>query len=182
MIRRVNMRIVLGGALLGGIVTGALALAGGNDYRARSYVIRVPPAFSGEAGLARARDDAMLRRALKLAGEGERGVDWLRERSTAELTSRMDLSFRVETPDREQTAALATAYAKAYREEIPRGAGLTTRGQGARDAHRTLGPIGWTLLGAVGGLWLGMAVAIVREGRALASSPGLGSVDRARTA
>ena len=94
----------------------------------------------------------------------------------------MDLSFTVETPDRELTAALATAYAKAYRQQVPRGAGLTTRGQGARDARRTLGPIGWTLLGGAAGLWLGMAVAIVRDGRAGASARGLGAADRARTA
>ena len=177
-----DMRIVLGCAVLGGIVAGALASAGDNDYRARSYVIRVPPAFTGEAGLVRARDDAVLRRALELAGESERDVRWLRESSTAELTSRMDLSFTVKAPDREQSAALATAYAKAYRQEIPRRPGLTTEGRGARDARRTLGPIGWTLLGAAAGLWLGMAAAIVRDGRARASSRRLSSADRARTA
>ena len=182
MLLGVDLRIVLGCALLGGIVAGALALTGDNDYRARSYVIRVPPSFAGEAGIARARDEAVLRRALELAGEGGRDVGWLRERSTAELTSRMDLSFTVEMPDREQSAALATAYAKAYRQEIPRRAGLTTQGRGARDAQRTLGPVGWTLLGGAAGLWLGMALAIVRDGRARASARALGSVDRPRTA
>jgi hypothetical protein len=166
MLRGVDVRIVLGCALLGAIVAGALALTGDNDYRARSYVIRVPPDFTGEAGLARARSDAVLRRALDLAGEGALQVAWLRERSTVELTSRMDLSFTVRTPDRKQSTALATAYAKAYRREIPRRAGLTTRGLGARDAQRTLGPLGWTLLGAAAGLWLGMALAIFQEGRA----------------
>jgi hypothetical protein len=166
MLHCVDARIVLGCALVGAIVAGAVSLVVGNDYRARSYVIRVPPDFAGERGLARARADNVLRRALELGGEGGREVAWLRERSTAELTSRMDLSFAVETPDRRQSAALATAYAKAYREEIPRRAGLTTRGQGARDAQRALGPIGWTLLGGAAGLWVGMALAIVREGRA----------------
>jgi hypothetical protein len=181
MLRGMDMRLVLGCAALGAVLAGALALAGGNDYHARSYVIRVPPDFTGDTGLARARSDEVLGRALRLAGEGDRDVAWLRGRSAAELTSRMDLSFTVETPDRELTAALATAYAKAYRQQIPRRPGLTTRGQGARDARRTLGPIGWTLLGGAAGLWLGMAVAIVRDGRARASASGLAAPERART-
>jgi hypothetical protein len=167
-----DARIVVGFALLGALVAGAFAVTGGRDYRARSFVIRVPPDFAGERGLARARGDAVLRRALVLGGEEGRGVEWLRGRSTAELTSRMDLSFTVSSPDREQSAALATAYAKAYRSEIPRRAGLTTRGRGARDAQRTLGPVGWTLLGAAAGLWLGMAAAIVREGVGWKARPG----------
>jgi hypothetical protein len=169
MLPGVDVRIVLGCALLGAIVAGALALAAGTDFRARSFVIRVPPDFSGERGLALARGDAVLGRALEIAREDGDAV-WLRERSTAELTSRQDLSFTVEAPDRDQAAALATAYAKAYREEIPRRPGLTTTGRGARDAQRTLGPVGWTLLGAAAGLWLGMAIAIVRQGRGPISS------------
>ncbi len=141
MLHGVDVRIVLGCALLGAIVAGTLALAGGTDYRARSFVIRVPPDFSGERGLALARGDAVLGRALELAGEDERDPGWLRERSTAELTSRQDLSFTVEAPAREQSAALATAYAKAYREQIPRRAGLTTSGRGRprRAAHARAG-------------------------------------------
>lgn len=166
MLPGVDVRIVLGCALLGAILAGALAAAAGADYRARSFVIRVPPDFSGERGLALARGDAVLGRALELASEDELDPGWLRERSTAELTSRQDLSFTVEAPERDQSAALATAYAKAYRERIPRRAGLTTRGRGARDAQRTLGPLGWALLGGAAGLWLGMALEIVREGRA----------------
>jgi hypothetical protein len=161
----VDVRIVLVCALFGAIVAGALALAAGTDFRARSFVIRVPPDFSGERGLALARGDRVLQRTLDLAGEDE-DVGWLRGRSTAELTSRLDLSFTVEAPDRKQAAALATAYAMAYREQVPRRAGLTTRGRGTRTAQRTLGPVGWTLLGGAAGLWLGMAVAIVRQGRA----------------
>ena len=165
-----DVRIVFACGLVGAVVAGALALAGGADYRARSFVIRVPPDFSGERGLELARGDAVLGRALDLAGEDER-VAWLRERSTAELTSRLDLSFTVEAPDRDQAASLATAYAMAYREQIPRRAGLTTSGRGARNAQRTLGPVGWTLLGAAGGLWLGMVLAIVRHGRASPRRP-----------
>jgi hypothetical protein len=161
-----DARIVLGCALVAALAAGGLALASGRDYRARSFVIRVPPDFAGERGLERARREAVLRRALVLAGERERGTGWLREHSSAELTSRLDLSFTVEAPDREQSAALATAYAKAFRREIPRRPGLTTRGRGARDAQQMLGPLGWTLLGGAAGLWLGMALAIVVQGRA----------------
>jgi hypothetical protein len=176
----VDVRVILGCALVGAVLAGALAIAGGTDYRARSFVIRVPPDFSGGRGLALARGDAVLGRALELAGLDERGAGWLRGRSTAELTSRQDLSFTVEAPDRGQAAALATAYAKAYRQQIPPRAGLTTTGRGARDAQRTLGPIGWTLLGGAAGLWLGMAIAIVRQGRARARAAT--SAEAARTA
>jgi hypothetical protein len=162
----VDIRIVLGCALLLALAAGGVALASGRDYRARSFVIRVPPDFGGERGLERARSDAVLSRALALAGEAERSSGWLRERSSAELTSRLDLSFTVAVPERELAAALATAYAKAFRREIPPRPGLTTRGRGARDAQPTLGPLGWALLGGAAGLWLGAALAIVREGRA----------------
>jgi hypothetical protein len=177
----VDVRIVLACALLGAILAGGFALAGGSDYRARSFVIRVPPDFTGERGLALARSNVVLRRTLALAGEGERDVGWLRGQSSAELTSRLDLSFTVEAPEREQAAALATAYAKAYRERVPPRPGLTTRGRGARDAQRTLGPLGWTLLGGAAGLWLGMAVAIVRGGRR-SLRPGSGPAPRPASA
>jgi hypothetical protein len=163
MLPDVDVRIVLCCALVGAVVAGALALAAGTDFRARSFVIRVPPDFTGDRGLALARGDEVLQRTLDLAGEDE-DVAWLRGRSTAELTSRLDLSFTVEAPDRKQAAALATAYAMAYREQVPPRAGLTTRGRGTRTAQRTLGPVGWTLLGGAAGLWLGMAIAIVRQG------------------
>jgi hypothetical protein len=179
MLPGVDVRIVVGCALVGAIAAGALALAGGTDFRARSFVIRVPPDFTGERGLALARGDDVLQRTLVLAGEDEE-VGWLRGRSTAELTSRLDLSFTVEAPDREQAASLATAYAMAYREQVPPRAGLTTRGRGTRTAQRTLGPIGWTLLGAAAGLWLGMALAIVQQGRA--SPRALGAAESAPTA
>jgi hypothetical protein len=180
MLPGVDVRIVLGCALVGAIVAGVLALAAGTDFRARSFVIRVPPDFTGERGLALARGDVVLQRTLDLAGEDE-DVAWLRGRSTAELTSRLDLSFTVEAPGRKQAAALATAYAMAYREQVPRRAGLTTRGRGARTAQRTLGPVGWTLLGGAAGLWLGMALAIVRGGRARAAAAAPAPAERAPT-
>ena len=165
-----SARIVLGCALLGALLGCGFALARGSDYRARSFVIRVPPDFTGELGLERARSDRVLSAALLLAGDREHDAAWLRERSSAELTSRLDLSFTVEAPEREESMALATGYAKAYRREIPSGPGLTTRGRGAHDAERKLGPIGWILLGGAAGLWIGMALAIVRQGRAASRS------------
>jgi hypothetical protein len=175
MLPGVDVRIVLACALVGAVAAGAVALVAGTDFRARSFVIRVPPDFTGERGLTLARGEAVLQRTLDLAGEDE-DVAWLRARSTAELTSRLDLSFTVEAPDRRQAAALATAYAMAYREQVPRRAGLTTRGRGTRTAQRTLGPIGWTLLGGAAGLWLGMAIAIVRQGTGARKPSGAGAV------
>jgi len=163
-VRSVDARLVLGCTILVAVAAGAVALASGQDYRARSFVIRVPPDFAGERGLERARADDVLVRALALAGERGRDAAWLRERSSAELTSRQDLSFTVEASDRAQSVVLATAYANAFRREIPSRPALTTRAQGAREAQRTLGPLGWTLLGGAAGLWLGLALAIVRDG------------------
>jgi hypothetical protein len=160
----VDVRLVLGCAVLLALAAGLFSAVQGQEYRARSFVIRVPPDFAGERGLARARSDAVLRRALTVAGEGGRGVDWLRDRSSAELTSRDDLSFTVEAPERGLSTVLATAYADAFRSQIPDRPGLTTSARHARDAERTLGPVGWTLLGGAAGLWLGMAVAILRAG------------------
>lgn len=177
-----DARIVLGCALLCALAAGGLALASGQDYRARSFVIRLPTDFAGERGIELARDDAVLRRALELAGEDEREAGWLRERSTAELTSRQDLSFTVDAPERGQSAALATAYAKAYRERIPRRPGLSTTGRGAREAQRMLGPLGWMLLGGAAGLWLGLAIAILLDGRTRTSAEAIGMAGRARAA
>ena len=160
-----DLRIVLGCALLAAVVAGGVALASGQDYRARAFVIRVPPEAGSADGLARARSDRVLRTALALAGERDPDAAWLRERSRVELTSRRDLAITVETEGREQAARLATAYAEAIRGTIPHTPGLATRGQGARDSQPTLGPAGWALLGAAGGLWLGMALAIVLAAR-----------------
>jgi hypothetical protein len=162
----VDLRIVIGCVLLCALAAGSLALAGGRDYRARSFVIRVPPGYSGERGLDLARSDRVLRRALALAADGQRDPAWLRQRSGAELTSRLDLAFTVDTDDRERSARLATAYARAFRREIPSTPGLATGGRGARDAQAGLGPVGWALLGAVAGLWLGAALAILKAGLA----------------
>ena len=54
----------------------------------------------------------------------------------AELTPRLDLAITVDTTDRERSAALATAYAKAFRQELPPTPG-PYRGGSGRSA-RTL--------------------------------------------
>ena len=154
-------RIVLGCALVFALGAGGLAALDGRDYRARAFVIRVPPQVGSERGLERARGEPVLRRALALAGETGRDARWLAEHSDVQLTSRLDLAITVETPERERSAALATAYAKAVRRSIPDEPGLLTRGRGARDAQPELSPLGWALLGGVSGLWVGAALSIL---------------------
>jgi hypothetical protein len=177
----VDVRIVLACALLCALAAGTVAAVGERDYRARSFVIRVPPGYTGERGLELARSEAVLGRALVLASEEGRDAGWLRERSRAELTSRLDLAFTVETDDRERSAALATAYAKAFRSEIPTTPGLATQGRGARDAQPELGPLGWALLGGAAGLWLGAALAILQRARSARAERRLGRPDRGAT-
>lgn len=161
-----SLRIVVVFMLLGALVGGGIAALRERDFRARAFVIRVPPDHGTERGLELARGEPVLRRALELAGQEQRSAAWLRERSKVELTSRLDFAITVETPDRLATAALATAYARAIRLTLRLEPGLETRGRGARDAQPVLGPPGWALLGAAAGLWLGAAVAIVRSGSA----------------
>jgi hypothetical protein len=160
----VDLRVVIGCALVFAIGAGAVAAAGERDYRARSFVIRVAPQFGGTRGIGLARSEPVLRRTLVLAGERARDTRWLRRHSSVELTSRRDLALTVETPEREATVVLATGYAKAVRRSLPRVPGLATRGRGARDAQPELGPVGWALLGGAAGLWVGAAVSILREG------------------
>jgi hypothetical protein len=177
----VDVRIVLGCALLCALAAGTVAAVGERDYRAHSYVIRVPPGYTGERGLELARGDAVLERALVLAGEEGRDAGWLREHTRAELTSRLDLAFTVETNDRDLSAALATAYARAFREEIPTTPGLATQGRGARDAQPELGPLGWALLGGAAGLWLGAALAILTKARSARMARRLGRAEPGAT-
>jgi alkylation response protein AidB-like acyl-CoA dehydrogenase len=67
---------------------------------------------------------------------------------------------------------LATAYAKAVRRNIPDDQGLPTRGVGARRAEGGLGPLRWPLIGALVGLLVGAALAIVGDGLRRGSAPG----------
>jgi hypothetical protein len=166
----VHLRIVAVCALAFALGAGAVAAAGERDYRARAFVIRVPPALGGERGVELARSERVLHRAMTLAGDAFHRPAWLRDRSSVELTSRRDLALTVETPDRELTALLATSYAKAVRRSIPDVPGLDTQGRGARDAQPELGPPGWALLGGAAGLWVGAAIAILRTGRVRSGS------------
>ena len=127
-----DLRIVLGCAVAGALLAGGLAAAGERDYRARAFVIRVPPDYGNEAGLRLVRSDPVLRRVLALARVGSRDPRWLRERSSVQLTSRLDFAITVETPDRLAAAALATAYAKAIRRSLRTEPGLVTRARRPR--------------------------------------------------
>jgi hypothetical protein len=163
------------------VVVGALAAAGvaalrERDYRAHSFVIRVPPSYGGDRGLAFAHSDPVLERTLTLSGS-ERSVAWLRERTSMQLTGRGDFALDVRAPNEEEAIDLATNYARAVKRSLVLQRGLPTQGRRALDAEAELGPAGWALLGGAAGLWLGAAVAIVRSGlrsgprRASAPSP-----------
>ena len=140
----VQARLIVAFTLLGALVAAAVAGIGGREYRAHAYVIRVPPAYSGKAGLALARSHA--------------------PRGSVQLTGRGDFAITVRAPSEGEAAALATGYAKAIKRSLRREPGLATRGRGARRAARELGPLGWALLGGFAGLWLGVAAEIVRSG------------------
>jgi hypothetical protein len=158
------VRLILACTLLLALLAGLAAMSQERNYRARAFVIQVPSDLGGERGLELARTEWVLRRAVALSGV--RGVDaaWLRERSGAEITSRLDLAFTVQAPRAEDASALATGYAKAFRAAIPDDRGLPVRGRGAGPAQSELGPLGWALLGGFAGLGLGAALTVVRDG------------------
>jgi hypothetical protein len=160
----VSVRFALVCGLVFALVAGAISLAGERGYRAHAYVIRLPLDVGGERGLKLARSEPVLRGALEEAGETDLGTGWLRDHSSVEVTSRMDLAFSVKAPGRDQAAALATGYAKAFRRSIPDRPGGAGIGRGARDAEPELGPFGWALLAGTIGAWIGAALSIVRNG------------------
>jgi hypothetical protein len=145
---------------------GAAAVACGMDraYRARAYVIQVPAALGPERGVELARTERVLSQAISLSGVEGVSVDQLRHRSTAESTSRLDVALTAEADSPEEAVELATGYARAFRRAIPDDEGLPTRGVGARRAQTELGPVGWGFIGAVVGLGLGFALAVLYEG------------------
>jgi hypothetical protein len=147
---------------------GAAAVASGTEraYRARAYVIQVPAALGPERGVELARSERVLREAIAFSGVNGLAVEELRRRSTAESTSRLDIALTAEADSPDQAVALATAYAKAFRRVIPDDEGLPTRGVGARRAQSELGPVGWGLIGAVVGLGVGFAAALLYDGLA----------------
>jgi hypothetical protein len=168
---RHGLTIVLVTTLVFAAGAGALALGSEREYRARAYVIQVPAALGPERGVALARSEQVLRHAILLSGV--EGVDSgeLRRRSRAESTSRLDIALTVEADRAQHAIALATAYAKSVRRGIPDDEGLPTRGVGARRARGGLGPLHWPLIGALLGLGVGVALAIVRDGLSRGSAP-----------
>jgi hypothetical protein len=161
---RRGLTIVLVSALVFAAGAGVLALGEERDYRARAYVIQVPAALGPERGVKLARSERVLRQAIALAGVGGVDLGELRRRSTAESTSRLDIALNVEAERPQQAIRLATAYAKAVRRAIPDDEGLPTRGLGARRADGGLGPLRLPLIGALLGLVVGVALAILSDG------------------
>jgi hypothetical protein len=168
---RRGLTIIVLSSLL--FAAGAAAVGSGVDrgYRARAYVIQVPAALGPEHGVALARSERVLSQAISLSGVKGVTAQELRRRSTAESTSRLDVALTAEADNPEQAVQLATAYAKAFRRAIPDDEGLPTRGVGARRAHSELGPIGWGFIGAVVGLGVGFALALLYDGLSRGSAP-----------
>jgi hypothetical protein len=169
---RRGLAILLIPALVFAAGGAAIALGDERDYRARAYVIQVPAALGPQRGVELARSERVLRETIELAGV--QGIDAaeLRRRSTAESTSRLDIAMTVAADRPQQAVELATAYAKAVRRSIPDDEGLPTRGVGARRAEGGLGPLRWPLIGALVGLLVGAALAIVSDGLRRGSAPG----------
>jgi hypothetical protein len=159
----VNLRVIAGFALLGALLAGAFAATHERPWRAHAYVIKVPPAYGDERGLELARSERVLSRVASA-----RPVAWLRRHSRVQLTGRRDFAISVRAPSEAEAVALATAYAKALKRSLRRVPGLVTQGRAAHRARLAPGPVVWALLGGVGGLWIGAAVAIVRSGSARA--------------
>jgi hypothetical protein len=168
---RGSLTIVLASTVIFAAGGSVLALGDGGDYRASAYVIQVPAALGPERGVELARSERVLRQAISLAGVEGLSADELRRRSTAESTSRLDIALTAEADRTEQAIQLATAYAKAVRRSIPDDEGLPTRGVGARRAEGGLGPLRWPLIGALVGLVVGAALAIVSDGLKRGSAP-----------
>jgi hypothetical protein len=158
------VRLIIACTLIGALAAAGFAATQDRDFRARAFVIQVPSDMGGPAGLELARSDRVLAQAIALSGVENTTTAWLREHSRAEITSRLDLAFTVEAPDADRAAALATGYAKSFRRSIPDDRGLPVRGRGAGSAQPELGPLGWGALGALGGLALGVALALIRNG------------------
>jgi hypothetical protein len=158
------LTIIVASVLVFAALGGAFAFTKEREYRARAYVIQVPAALGREGSVELARSELVLRQTIALAGI--EGIDpaELRRRSTAESTSRLDIALTVEADRPQQAIRLATAYARAVRSSIPDDKGLPTRGVGARRAEGGLGPLRLPFIGALAGLVVGAALAIVSDG------------------
>jgi hypothetical protein len=159
-----SVRWMLICALLGGVLAAGIAATQERDYVARAFVIQVPSDMGGEKGLALARTDRVLGQAIAFSGVPRTTTEWMREHSSAEITSRLDLAFTVKAPGAQMASALATGYAKAFRLAIPDDRGLPVRGRGARDAQPELSPLGWGVIGGLVGLAVGAALVVTLEG------------------
>ncbi len=159
MVPFVNLRTLAVFAMIGALVAGGFAAGRERDYRAHAYVIKVPPAYGDKHGLAFARGERVLARV-----GAARSVAWLRRHTRVQLTGRRDFAISVRAPSETEAVTLATAYAKALKRSLRRVPGLVTQGRAAHRARLAPSPFVWALLGAVGGLWIGAAVAIVRSG------------------
>ena len=169
------MRLILACTLVVAAAAAGLALTGERDYRARAFVIQVPSDLGGAKGIELARTGRVLRHVIALSGVENATPAWLRSHSKAEITSRLDLAFTVEAPNREDAAALVTGYAKAFRRAIPDDRGLPVRGQGTTKAQPELGPLAWAAIGGLAGFALGTALTLLmnglRSGSARAARP-----------
>jgi hypothetical protein len=168
---RRGLTIVLASTLIFAAGGALLALGEGRYHRARAYVIQVPAALGPERGVELARSERVIRQAISLADVEGVDVREFRRRSSAESTSRLDIALTVEAKRPQQAVSLATAYAKAVKRSIPNDEGLPTRGVGARRAEGGLGPLRWPLIGALIGLVVGVALAIVSDGLRRGSAP-----------
>jgi hypothetical protein len=168
---RCSFAIVLGASLL--FAAGAALLAWGDEreYQARAYVIQVPAALGPERAVELARSEQVLREALSFSDVRRSEPGELRRRSKVDSTSRLDIAITVESNDPRRAIRLATSYAKAVRLAIPDDEGLATRGRGAGRAETGLGPSRWPLFGALLGLTVGVALAIVIDGVNRGSTP-----------
>jgi hypothetical protein len=145
-----SLRLILACTLIGALITGGVALARGDrTYQAHSYVIRVPPQYAGDQGLAFARARLVPGARVQHTGRGDFAI-------TAHGDSAGEAMER------------ATDSAKAIKRSLHFQPGLATVGRGAHAARRELGSPGWALLGALIGFWVGAALAIVRRGSARA--------------
>jgi hypothetical protein len=159
----VTLRVIACFAIIGAVAAGGVAATRPRDYRAHAYVIKVPPSYGNQSGLALARRERVLEQVASW-----RSVAWLRRHSRVQLTGRRDFAISVRAPGETEAVTMATAYAKALKRSLRPVPGLATRGRGARRARLAPSPLAWALLGAAAGLWLGVAAAIVRSGSARA--------------
>jgi Mrp family chromosome partitioning ATPase len=133
---------------------GTVALLRGDEYESTALVRAAP---SPEA----ARSARVARRALDVAGARGEPTAALLDNSEVEFTG-ADLAFTVRADEGATARRLATAYARAYVESLPKpGRARATRGG---PAERTGNVPGMLLIGAGIGLVAGLALALMREG------------------